>query len=246
MTKKLLLFILLIFLFGIIQLFGQNSKNDTAQKRSPTIYYIKPILSAEIFGLFPYQCDGQENYKQSGFNHGFGGSISCQFSRVILSIGYDYTTIYFTSNFTYLIKPISTYEVKQNFTESYNDIIPFEISFPLFNKDFRKKNDLIIGAGSIVDFPDRFKATTFYKNPSSSSSTSFSPGIEGMGAIQLSLCYKRKINRTFDAFIRGTYYHKSIQTDYYFSGTPISGGPVFFIPAYFVEINAGIEAYFNR
>ncbi|MGD0711009.1 MAG: hypothetical protein ABR968_07475 [Bacteroidales bacterium] len=243
MKKNLLIFTLLIFLFGVVPLFGQNSKIDTVIKRSPTINNIKPILSAEISGLFPYPCDKFDDKR--GFNHGFAGLISCQFSRIKLSIGFDYYTLFYTENdYDPLLKynPI----IKTVYTTSYYDIIPLEISFSLFNKDFLKNNDLIIGAGSIVDCPDRFKATIFYQNPNSSSSTSFSPGIEGIDAIQLSLCYKRKINRTFDAFIRGTYYHKFIQTDYYVSGTPISGGPVFFIPAYFIEINVGIEAYFNR
>ena len=224
----------MIFLFFINSLFGQNIKKDT-NKRS---FFAKPIISMEIYGAYPDYL-----IKNSKNNYSYGGAISFQLKRTKYSIGFNYSTKYYTENFDSYYNYFDKIDFK---TTYYN--IPVSISFPLFNKDFKKKNDLIIGAGMILNIPEKYEANISYMQEQLSPNPYIIPKSElGIGkSLQVLFRYKRRLNKTFDFYLGGFINYK-FSLEYEYTSSPMTTWrPSFAEDRLSFGINTGFELYFKR
>jgi len=240
--KKLfinIVWVIIFFLFANM-LWGQNSKIDSV-KRS---FFTNPILSTEIYALYPHYF-----IKKVEFNYGFGGAITAQFKRTKYTLGFNYST----KNYYYIWYYVSSYYLyKTNYYTNYYNI-PFSISFPLFNKDFKKKNDFIIGVGMIWNIPRKYEEITTYNHISPYSTLPYpnpykiSKSDLGVGkSFQLLLRYQRRISKTFDFYFSGFCYYKFSLEYEHDTSMMAPWSPSFSEDRLFLGINTGFELYYKR
>jgi hypothetical protein len=233
--KKTILYLsyLIIFFLFINKIWGQNTITDTT-KRS---FFAKPILSSEVYSLYPHYF-----IENSKFNYGFGGAITAQFKRAKYSLGLNYSTKkYYCTYFN------SYYLERTNFISTYYNI-PFSISFPLFNKDYKKKNDFIIGAGIIWNIPKKYEAITIYKHqiPYPSSNPYRISGLGVVHSFQFILRYQRRINRIIDIYLSGVCCYKS-RLEYENNNSMMAPwSPPFSEDRLLVGLNIGVELFYKR
>lgn len=235
MTKvKIILNALCLFLFLFItnnKVYAQINQTDSVKSN----HNIKPVFSTELNFSYP-------NYfmKNEKFNYGFGGSLSVKLNRVKISLGLNYRTkkyVEYWYNNSYFDK--IEYDI-----DYYN--IPVTISFLLFNKDLKKKNDLIIGAGIVFNIPHKYEAIIPYKHPLPVPSP-YHPDNIGFGeSFKFSLRYQRYIAKRLDFFFSGTCYYKFFPEYTNSSYKMNSWSPRFVQDKVMLEISSGLEFYFNK
>jgi hypothetical protein len=214
-------------------LWGQNSDSV---KRS---FFAKPILSAEIYAFYPYYF-----IEYSDFNYGFGGAITAQLKRAKYTLGFNYSTKNYSEKFNSSFGAYYYFDKIDFKTIYYN--IPFLISFPLFNKDYKKKNDFIIGAGIIWNIPRKYEAFIIYKHTLPYPNPYIITDLGVGQSFQLLLRYQRRINKTFDIYFSGFCCYKTRleYTNYHSPMAPWS--PEFSEGRFLIGVNIGIEWFYKR
>jgi hypothetical protein len=238
-----ILCVLAIMLFSNIGLCQNNSNLKNKKNKS------RLILSTDIYALYPCLLFNQHNNNKAVFNYGLGGMLTLRNERAMWSLGFNYWTnnysfvwYYWNSDYLYL----SDYRVS-----FFN--IPISLSFSLFNKDFKKKNDFIIGGGIIFSIPVNYKVNysfnhydPYHSLPSPNPFIVPKSELGTAKSFQLLLRYQRRLNKIFDFYIGGFINYK-FSLEYKYTPSPMtSQRPYFDEQRLILGLSTGIEIFFRR